>query len=175
MTKIKVIRKVQLGKLESCYEIHADAELENILYTVSTIETAVKEIGDFVEGKVKVPKIPPKKEEPIPTSSEEAGTLFDTISADAKDFHLFNVTIETINAPKAGTNASGGEYQRQSLIISDIRGVQRELVAWNDDIALFASLQVKDHLDIESVSRVKEYKGKQQYTIGAKTEIRGAE
>lgn len=161
-------------KTKETLTLEMDVDAENFIYSVDFMEKRVQEIYDFYQGKIKVPKSPPKPKKK-PTSSKSAeGTAFDSIPLDAVEFNLFNVEITRIGASQRGTTA-GKDWSMQSVAIKDSKGKTRELIAWGDHIDNFAALNVGDMIDIDLVSKVTEYKGKHQYTLGSNTEIRGAE
>ena len=173
---MKLKRVIQLPTKNETLTLEMEINPENILYSVDIIEQKVKEIYDYFEGNVKVPKSSPKKKEKPKEINEEfnEGTAFDSISLDSEDFNLFNVEITRIGEIQTGTTG-GNDWQMHSITVKDVKDKTRDLIAWGDHIELFDSLKVGDMLDIERVSKIKEYKGKHQYTLGKDTEIKGAE
>ena len=70
------------------------------------------------------PEISPKKQAPMTT-----GTDFCSIHAKDTEFDLKNVTVEIVYDSKSGTASTGKEWTKQSIMISDADGQQRELIA----------------------------------------------
>ena len=174
---MKLKRVIQLKKEGETYTLKMETNSRNYLHCVSLIEERVKEIRELLDGKIKLPKSSPeKKEKPKEINKEfNEGTAFDSISLDSEDFNLFNVEITRIGEIQTGTAKTGNDWQMHSITVEDVKGKTRDLIAWGDHIELFESLKVGDMLDIERVSKIKEYKGKHQYTLGKDTEIKGAE
>ena len=179
---MKLKRVIQLPtKNKETLTLEMDVDEDNFVYSVDFMEKRVQEVYGYYEGKIKVPKSSPKKEEkpktrrvtPRPPSGE--GTAFDSISLDSEDFNLFNVAITRIGEIQTGTAKTGNDWQMHSITVKDVKDKTRDLIAWGDHIELFDSLKVGDMLDIERVSKIKDYKGKHQYTLGKDTEIKGAE
>lgn len=178
---MKLKRVIQLPKKNETLTLEMDTvDTDKFLYYIDRLEQRVKDVYDFYEGKVKVPKSTPKKDQQPPKltgsgSSPNEGTAFDSIPLDAEDFNLFNVEITRIGDLQTGTAKTGNDWQMRSITVKDTKGKLRDLIAWGDHTQLFDSLKIGDVLDIDLVSKVKEYKGKHQYTLGSNTEIRGAE
>ena len=173
---MKLKRVIQLKLKGESLTLEMEVPDSRTLNAVDFIEERVKEIDDYLKGKLTVPKSPPtKKEKPKEINKEfNEGTAFDSISLDSEDFNLFNVEITRIGEIQSGTTG-GNDWRMHSITVKDVKDKTRDLIAWGDHIELFESLKVGDMLDIERVSKIKEYKGKHQYTLGKDTEIKGAE
>ena len=173
---MKLKRVIQLPtKTKETLTLEMNVDENNFIHSVDFMEKRVQEVYGFYEGNVKVPKSPPKKKEKPKEINKEfnEGTAFDSISLDSEDFNLFNVEITRIGEIQTGTTG-GNDWQMHSITVKDVKDKTRDLIAWGDNIELFDSLKVGDMLDIERVSKIKEYKGKHQYTLGKDTEIKGA-
>ena len=107
--------------------------------------------------------------EDTPTVAD--GTSFADIELEYKEFDLFNVDVHKVFDKKTGKRGDGNEWTKQSLIIKDQAGQERELIAWGDHIATFDTIRIGDRLDILCVAKVTEYKDKMQFTIGHNTSI----
>ena len=138
---------------------HIKALAREILVLCEDIPAEVKK-----SEKKEVPEISPKK----PTS----GTDFSLIHAKDTEFDLKNVTIETVFDSKSGTASTGKEWTKQSIMISDADGQQRELIAWGDHMNHFAGLKKGQTIDVLVVGKCTEYKGKLQFTLGSSSEIK---
>ena len=179
--KMKLKRVIQLKKEGETYTLKMETNSRNYLHCVSLIEERVKEIRELLDGKIKLPKSPPKKKEKPKEINKEfnEGTAFDSISLDSEDFNLFNVEITRIGEIQSGTTG-GNDWQMHSITVKDVKDKTRDLIAWGDHIELFESLKVGDMLDIDKILEIKEYQPKRgakkiQFVLGDDTTIKGAE
>ena len=113
-----------------------------------------------------------RKEKPeISPKKPASGTDFSLIHAKDTEFDLKNVTIEIVYDSKSGTASTGKEWTKQSIMISDADGQQRELIAWGDHMNHFAGLKKGQTIDVLVVGKCTEYKGKLQFTLGGNSSI----
>ena len=154
----------------------SDEELKKCVYSMVDL---VNEMMRIIEGK-ETPEIPPKKKiDPLVEAhialtkkpSITTGTDFSLIHAKDTEFDLKNVTIETVFDSKSGTASTGKEWTKQSIMISDADGQQRELIAWGDHMNHFAGLKKGQTIDVLVVAKCTEYKGKLQFTLGGNSSI----
>ncbi len=182
---MKLTRVIQLKKKDETLTLEMKADPNNFVYCVDFMEKRAQEVYGYYEGKIKVQKFPPKeeKEKPKkkPTSSKkkEEGTAFDSISEDAKDFNVFNVTITRIGEESSG-ETDGKEWAMQALTVEDHQAEERTVIAWRDQIDLFRSLRVGDMIDVIDIEKYNEYtpkngRLKKQFVLGSKSMIQGAE
>ena len=108
------------------------------------------------------PQISPRKE----------GTSFKLITTDTKDFDLQDITVSKVFEQKSGTSKSGVAWSKQSIMVKDAYGQEREMIAWGDTMDKFDDLTEGTRIDVYTIKGVTEYKGKHQYTIGSQTDIR---
>ena len=179
---MKLKRVIQLPtKTKETLTLEMDVDEDNFVYSVDFMEKRAQEVYGFYEGKIKVPKSPPKEKIGKGIFKEKIeGTAFDSIPLNSEDFNLYNVEITRIGEEQTGPTKSGGIWYMRSITIKDTKGKLRDLIAWGDPRNLFAALKVGDMIDIDLLSKVSEYTNKRgqktvQYTASESTEIRGAE
>lgn len=169
---MKIRRRIQLAKQHEFYEIEEEFTHGNTLHIVAQMEKDAKDIEDFLLGNIRLPKTPQKTETPTSSEPRAEGTPFNRIDVDTKDFNLINVEITKVYPVKSGTRKTDGtEWVKQSLMIKDVYGEERELVAWGDHTEKFENMLTGYKLTIMNVSKVTEYKDKLQFVIGSTTEV----
>lgn len=104
------------------------------------------------------------------------GTAFKGIALSAKDFNLLSVDVSKIFPEKTGERKDGGEWKKQSLMITDFQDEKRELIAWGGDIDKIARLRLGDRLDIHNVKQVTEWEKKDgtkatQFVLGSNSTV----
>ena len=144
--KIEVLLRDLLEKTEMILDIHSD--LFKLLMNKET------------------PEISPKTE----------GTSFADINPEFVEFDVFDATVSKVFDVKAFVRKDGGAGTKQSLIITDKNGLERELLAWGDHTAKFDRVRVGDLIHITCISKVNTYTYKTgktvvQFMIGSNTEI----
>ena len=73
MNDIKLTRRVQMPKQYEFYEIEMTVTDGNILYAVKELERQVKDIEDYILGKIKLPKPPAETPKQTPKKTVEFG------------------------------------------------------------------------------------------------------
>ena len=127
------------------------------------LREALKLLENIPEDvKQKAPEISPRK--------SQEGTDFTGIHAKDIEFDLHHVTIEVVYDRKDGVT-NGKPWEKQSLMISDYTGQQRELIAWGDHMNHFAGLKKDQVITVLCVGKCTEYKGKLQFTLGSNSEV----
>jgi len=138
---------------------------------IKRLKEIQSEIGDIIQYISEPTKA--KKETPPKTPQS---TSFEDIDLEYQDFDLLNISVAKIFPRKEGTNYAGNSWEKQSVMIKDHAGTERELIAWGEAIELFEQLRVGDSYNLLALKKVTEYKRKDgktaiQYTVGSSTSI----
>ena len=149
------------------------------------LELAIQNLEDvwkILEGEVaniqlqlsRLKKLQNKETPEISPKTE--GTSFADINPEFVEFDVFDATVSKVFDVKAFVRKDGGAGTKQSLIITDKNGLERELLAWEDHTAKFDRVRVGDLIHITCISKVNTYTYKTgktvvQFTIGSNTEI----
>jgi len=145
--------------------------LEILMQLKDETARTITAVLDILEG------FKPATERPPAPQKKAEGTSFADIDLEYEQFDIKQITIAKIFPEKSGPTKDGNQWQKQSIIITDHTGTERELIAWGSDIDKFRNLRVGDLLNIECIKKVSEYthsrtgKVSIQYTISGNTDI----
>ena len=104
------------------------------------------------------------------------GTAFKDIDLEDVQFDLLGISMSKTFPVKSDPKNDPPKWTKQSLMVTDAYGLERELIAWGDLIDLFEKVRVGDLLDVHCVKNAKEWEKKDktkvtQYTVGSNTTV----